>query len=395
MTKEWYADLPKFYQRQIKAAGFDSVSMNRRALLKGAAIAGGTAAMAGFMSGPASADEATQITYMCWEGYNDPKIVEPFEKANNAKLNIDLIVDSPSGFAKLAAGASREVDIISSDSPWIARLGPAGLCEYLDDAEFADIYSSFYPQFKAPFEPLSFEGKATGLPSRWGWIGPCINTDYSKPDDWRDFSGIFEEKNKNKIGLLDWGDWPIMPIVLHIGIDPYKPMGKPELEEFRVALRKVFKNSRVVIGDLSVAQKGLLDGSLSTLVGTGSYATSGLRKQGHLNITSTVPEPAADGFKRGIIWLEGTAVIKGTKNLDLAKKMVKHIATPEVGAVLSWTDTTCNPTPNAKVETTYTDEQKTVLQTDYMWQAWDKSRFHNIAPNIDDMLQIWQEELAA
>ena len=32
---------------------------------------------------------------------------------------------------------------------------------------------------------------------------------------------------------------------------------------------------------------------------------------------------------------------------------------------------------------------------DYMWTAWENSQFHTVAPNIDDMLAIWQEELAA
>jgi spermidine/putrescine transport system substrate-binding protein len=30
---------------------------------------------------------------------------------------------------------------------------------------------------------------------------------------------------------------------------------------------------------------------------------------------------------------------------------------------------------------------------DYMWEAWGKSHFHDVAPNIDDMLAIFQEEL--
>jgi spermidine/putrescine transport system substrate-binding protein len=393
MTKEWFCDLPKYYQRQIQAAGLDNAGMSRRALLKGAAAVGGLAALSSMT--PHAYAAANELKYMCWEGYNDPRIVEPFEKANDAKLSFDLIVDSAAGFSKLAAGAHREFDVISSDSPWISRLGPAGLCEYLDDAEFADIYSTFYPQFKAPFGPLQHEGKATGLPSRWGWVGPVINTDFSKPEDWRDYSGIFDSKNKDKIGLMDWGDWPILPIVLQIGINPYKELDEKELKEIRMALRAVFKNSRAIIGDLAVAQKGLLDGSLVTTVPGGSYVASGLRKQGHMNIVSVVPEPTAEGFKRGIIWMEATAIIKGTKNLDLAKKMVKRVASTEAGSVLSWTDFTCNPSPNAEVEKLYTKEQKDVLQTDYMFKAWDNSVFHNIAPNIDDMLAIWQEELAA
>lgn len=392
MTKEWFSDLPYFYQKQIRAAGLDRASMDRRAMLKGMAAVGGAAALSCVAPSPARA--ATPMNYMCWEGYNDPRIVKAFEAANDAKLNFDLIIDSAAAFAKLASGGSRDFDVISSDSPWISRMGPAGICEFLDDAEFADVYNKFYPQFHAPFEPLKFEGKTTGMPTRWGWIGPTVNTDFADPDDWQDFSGIFDSKNKDKIGLMDWGDWPILPIVLEIGINPYAEMGDAELNEVRKALRAVFKNSRVVMGDLSVAQRGLLDGSLTTLIPSGSYIASGLRKQGHMNIVSVPAKPSDSGFKKGIIWLEATAIIKGTENLDLAKNLVRHLAGKEAGKVLSWTDFTSNPSPNANVEAEYTDEQRAVLQTEDMFKAWDVSHFHNIAPNIDQMLEIWQEELA-
>lgn len=393
MTKEWYSNLPKYYQRQVKAAGLDQASIDRRTMLKGLAAVGGAAAMSGMI--PRAAHAATQLSYMTWEGYNDPRIVDPFEAANDAKLNIDLISDSAGAFSKLASGGARDFDVVTSDSPWISRMGPAGICEYLDQDEFADVYDSFYPQFAAPFEPLMHDGKITGLPSRWGWIGPTINTDFTDPDDWRDYSGVFDSKNKDKIALMDWGDWPILPIVLEIGINPYKELDKAELKEIRKALRAVFDNSRLIIGDMSIAQKGLLDGSIVTTIPSGSYVGSGLRKQGHMNIVSTSPDLGADRFKKGIIWLEATAILKNPSNPDLAKKLVRHVTGAEAGLVLSWTDFTSNPSPNASVADKYTPEQHEALQTEYMLTSWERSQFHNIAPNIDDMLEIWQEELSS
>lgn len=51
--------------------------------------------------------------------------------------------------------------------------------------------------------------------------------------------------------------------------------------------------------------------------------------------------------------------------------------------------------PNQKAEALFSDAEKKALQMDYMWTAWDNSQFHTVAPNVDDMLAIWQEELAA
>jgi spermidine/putrescine transport system substrate-binding protein len=366
--------------------------LNRRAMLRGMGAVGAGLAAGSLL--PSQARAATQMNYMCWEGYDKASILDPFKAANDVEISIDLITDSAGGFAKLAAGGYRDFDVVSSDSPWIARMGPAGICETLDDAEFAEQYASFYPQFAAPFKPLAFEGKATGLPTRWGWVGPTVNTKFDTLETWRSYAPCFDPAYKDKICVLDWGDWPIMPMALYAGINPYEPLDDAALNEVRLVLRALFKNTRAVVADLSVAQKGLMDGSFRTLVGGGTYCTSALRKDGMKHIQSIVPEPR-NGLNQGIIWMEATGILKDSENPDLAKKLLKHLVSPEVAVELAWTEATCNLVPSQAAEALFTAEQKDVLQMDYMWEAWDKSQFHDVAPNIDDMLEIWQQELAA
>ena len=393
MSKSWYADLPQYYQRQIKAMGLDEAGLTRRRLLQTAGAAAAVSAIGGGLGGrPAQA--AATLSYMCWEGYNDARIIDPFKAANDCDVTFDLIVDSPGGFAKLQAGASREVDVISSDMPWITRMGPAGLAAELDPKDYEDVYAQFYDQFKPPFRPLLNEGKTIGVATRWGWVGPCVNTEVTKPEIWKSYDPVFDPKYKGKIAVMDWGDWPILPMALYAGVDPYQELDKNALEEVRKVLRAMFKNTRTLVGDLTLAQKGLLDGSLLCGVGAGSYLTSALRKQGHDNIVAVVPEPK-NGLKQGIIWVEATAILKDTDQPELARKLVKHVVSKDVGHILSLLDTTCNVVTNKEVEATYSPEEKSILQVDYMWHAWDNSHMHRIAPNIDEMLQIWQEELAA
>ncbi|MDQ0467627.1 ABC transporter substrate-binding protein [Labrys wisconsinensis] len=368
-----------------------SSPISRRSLLKGLG-AGAALAAGGLVPGRARAAES--IRYMCWEGYNAPAILDPFQKAHDAAIAVDLITDSAGGFAKLAAGAYRDFDLVSSDSPWVARMGPAGICRFLDDKDFSAQYAEFYPQFRAPFGPLQFEGKATGLPTRWGWVGPTVNTKFDKLETWRSYAPVFDAAYKDKICLLDWGDWPIMPLALHAGVNPYQPLDKPALDEVRKVLRAAFKNTRAIVGDLAIAQKGLIDGSFRALIGGGTYCTSSLRVAGHDYLQSIVPEPQG-GLKQGIIWMEATGLIDNGRNSAGAAEFLKYIVSPEVAVKLAITEATCNLVPNSKAEALFTPEQKKALQMDYMWTAWDNSQFHTIAPNIDDMLAIWQEELAA
>ena len=373
-----------------KPNGISMFSPNRRSFLQGMGAVG----MAGAGLYPRRAQAATAMQYMCWEGYDKPSIIAPFEAAQDVKLSIDLITDSPGGFAKLAAGGWRDFDVVSTDSPWVQRMGPAGIAEFINAEDFADVYDSFYPQFRAPFAPLEFEGQSTGLPTRWGWVGPTVNTKFDSLEKWRSYAPCFDPDYKDKICVLDWGDWPIMPMALYAGINPYKELDAAELNEIRLVLRALFKNTRAVVGDLSVAQKGLMDGSFRTLIGGGTYCTSALRKDGQDHIMSIVPEPK-DGLNQGIIWMEASGIVKDSVDVDKAKALLRHLTSPEVAVELAWTEATCNLVPSKAAEALFSDEQKAVLQMDYMWEAWEKSHFHDVAPNIDDMLEIWQQELAA
>ncbi|HUG63453.1 MAG TPA: PotD/PotF family extracellular solute-binding protein, partial [Methylomirabilota bacterium] len=341
--------------------------MSRRSVLQGIGAGAALAGVGGMLPGGMSRAGATeQLQYMCWEGYNDPAILDPFQAANDVSVTVDLITDSAGGFAKLAAGAYREFDLVSSDSPWIQRMGPAGFCRYLDDADFADQYAQFYEQFRAPFVPLQHEGKATGLPTRWGWVGPTVNTKFDTLETWSSYAPVFDAAFKDKICLLDWGDWPIMPLALYAGVNPYEELDQAALDEVRTVLRAAFKNTRAIVADLAVAQKGLIDGSFRALIGGGTYCTSALRLQGHDYIQSIVPEPR-NGLNQGIIWMEATGLLDNGKDSTVAADFLKYIVSPEVAVKLAITEATCNLVPNQQAEALFTDEQRSALQMDYMW----------------------------
>jgi spermidine/putrescine transport system substrate-binding protein len=333
-----------------------------------------------------------RLRYLCWDGYDSPAIAAPFEAAQGVRLEYDLISDSPVAYARLQAGAYPSVDLVSIDAPWIRRLGMAGLCAPLDPADYADAVADFYPQFQHPFGPLLHQGQVTGLPTRWGWIGPTINLDYSSEAEFSSYAPCFDRRNRGRIGVMDWGDWPIMPLALYAGIDPYRPLDAPELAELARVFRALFRNNPVFVSDISLAQKALLDGSVKTFLGTGSYATSALRRAGYSQIRTVVPQPL-HGLKQGIIWVEGTAVMAQSPSPLLARQFLRHLVSAPVALKLSYTGATCNLTPNRRVEALYTAVQREVLQLDDALEAWNRSQVHDIAPDIGRMLEIWQQEL--
>lgn len=362
--------------------------VSRRSMMMGAAAAVlATAA-------PRTARAGRELSWIGWDGYQGPEVIGAFEATNDVKIKFESLTDSGGTFTKLAAGAYRDYDVVTNDVPWVQRMGAAGICEFLDPVEFAETFSSFYPQFQQPFEPLMWEGKITGLPTRWGWVAMNLNTKFSDPDDWQTYAPLFDPKNKDRIGILDFGDWATFQPILYAGINPFDELGEAELAEVRKVFKALFKNTRLITADLVQAQRALLDGSALMFVAGGNYLTSGLRKAGHKEVLSFVPEPV-NGVKQGVIWLEATAVVKDPAEPELAKALVKHLVSTEAGRALAWTEWSACPVPNKDVEESFTAEQREVIQTADMWTYFDRSLTYQVAPNVDEILTIWQEELSA
>jgi len=334
----------------------------------------------------------TTLKYMCWEGYNDPKVISSFASEHHAQLDIELIVDSPAGFSTLLSTMENAFDVVSIDSPWVSLMGQEKLCRPLDGNEFKDVFSHLYEQFSHPFTPLIQHGQISGIPTRWGLIGPTINTLYSDQQEFESYAPCFDAKYRGQIGIMDWGDWPIMPIALYAGVNPYQQLDDYQLKAIREAVRALFKNKPVFFSDLSLAQQSLLDGSIKSLIGTGTFLSSSLRKAGFRQIKTVVPSPI-NGLKQSIIWLEASAITTKTKNHELAKKLLKHLVSSQAAFHLSLTDYACNLSTNRHVESLYTPDQRSILQLDEAKAAWDKSFFHTLSPSITDLLALWQEEL--
>jgi len=340
-----------------------------------------------------AASNRTQIRFMCWEGYNYPTMYADFEAKNNATISFDVIADSPAGFARLLAGGTEDIELIASDSPWIQQMGPAGLCEFINPADFKAVIDDVYPAFRAPFAPLLYDGKVTGLPTRWAWIGPAINLDLTREKEWRYYDGCFDPANRGKIGVMDWGDWPIMPLALHAGINPYRELDHHEFAEVRKVIRALFRLEPHFFTDISLSQKALIDGSVKALVGTGLYHTGALRRLGYNNIRAIVPE-SRHGLKQSIIAVEAASIVKSPRHPQLIHKLLRYLLSTKVLYQLSWTNFTVAPVAYRHVEYLYNDVQKNALQFEDYQEALEKSVIHDVIPNINELLTIWQEEMA-
>lgn len=332
-----------------------------------------------------------ELRYLCWDGYDQPDLLLPFENQFNCSIRPEIISDSPAAFAKLNQGGHRQYDIVSMDSPWLERLNHDGLLSTLPTGMFETLKKHYYPEFSRLFFDNE-NNNENWLPTQWGWIGLTINTDFVNEADYQSYAPCFSRKNRGKVGIMDWGDWPMLPIALYLGINPYEPLDHYAIRHLQDAFHALFQNQPIFIADVALGQKALLDGSVHTLIGTGTYLTSAMRRAGFSQIKTTVPR-IRNGMPQCIIWTEGSAAIRYQAHEALSQHWVIHTGSESSTFLLSYNGPTCNFSPYKTTEERYSNRQREILQLPELSALWQNSLAHRPVPSIAGMLEVWQAEL--
>ncbi len=63
-----------------------TADLNRRSVLQGMGGLGAAAIVGSFLARPGAARAAESLNYMCWEGYNAPGILDPFQNRRTSRF---------------------------------------------------------------------------------------------------------------------------------------------------------------------------------------------------------------------------------------------------------------------------------------------------------------------
>src|SRR5688572_19338119 len=81
-------------------------------------------------------EDAMAIRLLCWEGYDDPNVLAPFEHANGVGIHADTHICDFVATQRVLADAGTW-DIVNVNSPFVRDvLAPQGRILRLDDARF-------------------------------------------------------------------------------------------------------------------------------------------------------------------------------------------------------------------------------------------------------------------
>ena len=299
--------------------------LDRRHFLKGTAAATLFAAMSPLQRARA----ATTLLWMTWENLAKDDYLQAFLDESGVSIDKNFIGTDDEQFAKLRAGGTSSVDLITPGLDKVELYVGADLLQPIDLDKVSNS-ALLYDTFKQT-KLGKKDGQTYGIPFYWG-INPIVYR-ADLMDDEPDWSVFFEgEKYKGKLAMRDYALEGIMIAAMYLGIpeDQMFVMDDAQLAEVKKAL---------------IAQKQLLRtywnsiSDLTNLYATGEVVCAfswvppyyDLRERG-LDMGMAKP-------KAGVIgWCDTLAIPKGVEGekLDDTLALINYLLGPVYGEKLAY-----------------------------------------------------------
>ncbi|MCY3830108.1 MAG: spermidine/putrescine ABC transporter substrate-binding protein [Rhodospirillaceae bacterium] len=351
-------------------------SFSRRTFLSGAAGAAAAGALL-----PQSAQAADRLNVLVWCDHADSKLIKPFERAHNVKVNVKTYEGTGTALSILEQSSPGDWDAIVIDAPDVPRVADMGILDELPDnlAPWDDIF----PRLRnASYTRIN--GKVYAIPEKFGYYGFCYNKDVVDVADVRRGDIGWNKKYKGRIGVYDYY-FPVLQMVgISMGLKPQdiKPSHLGDIRKRLLSMRPNVK----MIGDIVSIQNALVTKSVDVVVGGAEFTVSNLMPTNpHLDWTIS--------DRGGLIWNQGIGILSKSKRKDLARKFVQWILSPKGQGRLATSECFWAMPANRKAE--ISDKDKAILR----WKEQDdylaRSEF-SLLPDSDtdaEMLDIWTEFL--
>jgi spermidine/putrescine transport system substrate-binding protein len=353
-----------------------SMDLMRRGALAALALLGTTA-----LTQIAAADGTLNV--LTWCDHEDPALLQPFEQANNVKVNFKDIDSTAAVLAVLGQSKPGDWDVLVVDETDTGRLVDKKLLEPLDanDYPFGDI-----PAEIADPKLTSANGTLYTVPEKFGYNTVAYNKTAVDPKAMTDINAIWDPKYKGRVGIYDYYVPEIEYVAMALGKKPSEltDADLPAIKEKLIAL----KANSAMVGDVTTVQQALASGSVDIVVGGGEWMTAGIAKDSP-NLDYVIPTQG------GVRWQQGLGIFADSKNKDLAKKFVQYIVSPDGQGKLATSSCYWGMPANSKA--VLSDEQKAILrwndQPGYIKTSYP---YLQMTPDFDKALQaLWAEVLQA
>jgi spermidine/putrescine transport system substrate-binding protein len=335
------------------------------------------------VAAPAPVFAQEELNALVWCDHTDPALLEPFEKANDVKVNVKVYEGTGAGLSILDQSQPGDWDVLVIDGVDVHRAIDLDLLAEMPAHALptADIF----PEVRMEANNTK-DGKTYAVTEKFGYNTISYDKTKVDPKDMQDLSVIWSDKYKGRIALYDY----YLPMIGLVGLGLGKKTADlsdadmPAIKEKLAAMRAVSKQ----VSDVVSSQTALATGEVDILVGGGEWITAVLSAD-KPSLDWTIPEQGA------VRWAQSIGVMKDSTKQDLALKFVQYIVSPEGQARLATSSCYWAMPANAKAGEHLTDQQKAALRFDQQAEYLKKTQLYPIpSAELDQQFQdAWTEML--
>lgn len=301
---------------------------------KGAIALAAVAAAILALSGCGGAKAENKVLYIYnWTYYIPDDVVQDFQKEFSCKVVYDVFSSNEDMFAKIKAGGSG-YDVVFPGADFVSIMIKEGMLEPLDPEKIPNLKNldpavtsrmSFDPGSTLPYDAANPTSKAAvrySVPYFMGATGVVVNKKIA--GDFERSWNIFERSDlKKKMTLLDDPRETIGAALKYLGYS-VNSVDTGELAKAEAQVKKWLEN--VLRFDSESFGKGYA---------TGEYAiVHGWAENVFLELDDALKADAEFFIPRegGVAYMDCMAILKGSKNKDLAHAFINYIQRPDIYA---------------------------------------------------------------
>ena len=329
---------------------------------------------------PAAAQQT--LNALVWCDHTDPALLEPFETANNAKVNLREYEGTGTALSLLEQSQPGDWDVLVIDTVDVPRAVDLDiLAEMPADA----LPTTLFPQVQMP-EANTRNGKTYAVTEKFGYNTISFNRDKVDVADMGDLSVMFSDKYAGRIAIYDY----YLPVIGLVALSLGKETAKLTAEDMPAIKEKLGEMRKVSaqVSDVVSSQTALATGEVDILIGGGEWVTAGL--SGEIPALDwVIPSQGA------VRWQQSIGVVKDAANPELALKFVQYILSPEGQARLATSSCYWAMPANSEAGAHLDAAQKAALRWEDQAEYLAKSQLYPVPDaDLDLLMQdSWVEML--
>ena len=322
-----------------------------------------------------------ELNFMVWEGYTDASFAKPFEDQCGVKVNATYMGSSDELVAKLRAGGSETIDLVSPSSDAITQIVQAGLAAPLDLGRVPS-----YNDLMASFRALSMAKKDTavyGVPWAFGPNPLIFDTTAVTPAP-TSWAVAWDPKYRSKISMQD-DIATLWMVAQYLGMDD--PNDRSHLynlsdEELKrvhdeaLKLRPQIRKYWATAGDMTQ-----LFQSHEIVMGEGWPLMTAQLRGANYPAGEVIPKEGTTA------WADHWVMTSGAKNLNAAYAWLEYTAQPFTKKLMADVTNYIVSNPAAK---TYMSAAQVATQRD-IGDYGTLVNFWQWSPRRDKYQEVWNQ----